>query len=146
MGTERKMSNFEVLRLVRDARNTKHAERHVLNALVLRANPEKAFSCFPSIDQLADDTQLDGKTVQRTLKVLSDSNLIRRIERPFSSNVFFLNVPLLAEQAAKVLAAEKKKKTEMAQSPFGEVTVPAGATSEADNNTTEYVDLDVLLR
>jgi hypothetical protein len=110
MGTDRKLSNFEVLRLVRDARNTKHSERHVLNALVLRANPDKAFSCFPSIDQLADDTQLDAKTVQRSVRILGAKKIITRVERLFTSNIFFINVPLLAEQAAVVIAEEKKRR------------------------------------
>jgi hypothetical protein len=33
----------------------------------------------------------------------------------------------------------------MAQSPFGEVTVPGDVTPEADEDTTEYVDLDEVL-
>lgn len=128
------MPIFKVLRLIRDARSTKHADRALLNALALRCNPHKRFVCWPSYRQLALDTLLDGVTLQRAARRLEDAGLIKRTVRANRSNLFFLNIPKLVEQAE----AEKKAETQDTdpyQSPFEQPVLDAadaGDTS-ADN-------------
>ena len=94
------ISVFQVLRLVRDARSTKGAERQLLMALVLRCNPKENFKCWPSYALLAKDVQLDPMTLKRAAKKLEDREIIKRVIRPNHSNLFFINVALLQEQAA----------------------------------------------
>ena len=103
---ERKtMSVFQVMRLVRDARSTKGAQRQLLMALALRCNPKKKFICWPSYRVLAEDTLLDPMTLKRAAKKLEDGKLIKRSVRSNHSNVWWVNVALLEEQAAEVKAA-----------------------------------------
>jgi DNA-binding MarR family transcriptional regulator len=108
-----------VLWLVRDARSTKGSQRELLYALALRTNPAKKFLCFPSYAQLAEDTQLDSATLKRAAKALEDKQLIKRVIRRNRSNVYFLNIPLLQEQAALAKAA-KISKAESTETPFGD--------------------------
>jgi DNA-binding MarR family transcriptional regulator len=114
------MPVFRVLRLVRDARSTKNADRELLYALVLRCNPAKKFIAWPSYRQLALDTCLDKVTLKRAAKRLEEAKLIKRVVRANRSNCFFVNVALLQDQAAEVKAAEaeaKKLETDD-ESPF----------------------------
>jgi hypothetical protein len=119
--TSNNLSNFQVLRMIRDSRTTKHSERLLLNALALRANPAKGYRSWPSYALLSLDTMLDQKRVRRAAQALEAKNLIKRMERPNSTNLFFVNVALLAAQAEEALAQDKKKKQEDAgiESPFG---------------------------
>jgi len=114
------LSNFEVLRLVRDSRSTKHSQRLVLQAMALRANPKKGYSCFPSYETLALDTLLDEKTVRRAAADLEKADLISRRDQAYSSNLFYLNVRLLQEQANMVRDAAVKKEESTIESPFDE--------------------------
>jgi Helix-turn-helix domain len=95
------MSNFEVLRFIRDARSTKGADRAVLNALALRANPNARYSCYPSLQTIADDTMLSVRQVQRALPKLRQANLITYKKRDYKSNYYWINVAELSSQAGK---------------------------------------------
>src|SRR5580698_5020947 len=122
------MSNFELLRLIRDARSTRNADRELLFALGLRADPKKKFSCFPSYRQLALDTQLDEVTLKRAARRLEQAELIKRSIRANRSNLFFLNVPKLQEQKAKAEKEGAKAAAFDEVSPFGEPSIDdAGA-------------------
>jgi hypothetical protein len=133
------MPVFSVLRLIRDARSTKNADRALLMALGLRCKPAEGFKCWPSYRQLALDTQLDEVTLKRAAKRLEDTKLIKRVIRQNRSNSFFLNIPLLQEQAQAVEAAEEdaKKAAYDDESPFDQPTnVSAGDADDdgGDNN------------
>jgi DNA-binding MarR family transcriptional regulator len=120
------MPVFRVLRLVRDARSTRNAQRELLYALAMRCQPAKKFICWPSYAQLAKDTLLDVTTLKRAAKRLEDAELIKRVVRPNRSNCFYLNVPLLQEQAAAIKAAEDAAKLvveEDDEAPFGDPVI-----------------------
>ena len=97
---QKTMSVFQVLRLVRDARSTKGAERQLLIAIALRCNPKEKFKCWPAYALLAKDTLLDPMTLKRAAKRLEDRKIIKRVIRRNHSNMLFINVALLQEQAA----------------------------------------------
>jgi DNA-binding IclR family transcriptional regulator len=98
----------QVFRAIRDAKSTRHSSRQVLEALALRCNfPRGRFSCWPSIQTIADDVGLDPKTVRRALKTLTTSGLISRKPRHGASHVFSINYSLLCQQAAAAAAATK---------------------------------------
>jgi hypothetical protein len=124
------MPIFKVLRLIRDARSTKHADRALLNALALRCDPRKKFACWPSYRQLALDTLLDEVTLQRAARRLEDAGLIKRTIRANRSNLFFLNIPKLIEQADSVKKAEARD-ADPCESPFEQPTLD---DTEDDNN------------
>jgi hypothetical protein len=125
------MSHFELLRLIRDSRSTKNADRELLHALALRSDPKKSFISWPSYRQLALDTQLDEVTLRRAAKRLESARLIRRVVRANRSNCFLLNVPLLQEQAAEAKAAEDAaKEQEDVESPFGDPILNDHADSD----------------
>jgi DNA-binding MarR family transcriptional regulator len=108
MSDQEIMPVFKVLRIVRDAQSTRGAQRALLFALAMRCQPAKKFISWPSYRQLAEDTMLDEVTLKRAAKKLEDSKLIRRQVRRNRSNIFFLNVALLQEQARDVKAAKEK--------------------------------------
>ena len=121
------MPVFRVLRFVRDARSTRNAERELLAALVMRCNPAKKYMAWPSYRQLALDTQLDEATLKRAAKRLEEKGLIKRIVRANRSNVFYVNVSLLQQQAAEVKAAEEEAKEAAFDpdvSPFEDPSIP----------------------
>ena len=132
------MPVFAVLRLIRDARSTKNADRALLMALGLRCRPAEGFECWPSYRQLAQDTQLDEVTLKRAAKRLEDAKLIKRAIRQNRSNTFYLNIPLLQEQAVAVKAAEeaaKKADHHDDDSPFAQpVTVTANDDDDEDDD------------
>jgi hypothetical protein len=114
------MPIFRLLRLVRDSRSTKNADRGLLNAIVLRCNPANKFIAWPSYRQLALDTGLNMVTLKRAAKRLEEAKLIKRVVRANRSNCFYVNASLLQDQAAQVRAAEdeaKRTKTDD-ESPF----------------------------
>ena len=96
-----------LLWLIRDARSTKGAARHLLMALALRCNPKQRYSCWPSYSMLAQDTQLDEVTLKRAAAKLEDAKLIHRVVRKNRSNRWYINVALLQQQANAVMAAKK---------------------------------------
>jgi hypothetical protein len=94
-----KPSILNLLLAIRDAASTKGAQRALLNALALRANPNNDFVCWPSYRMLNRDTCLDEGTLKRAAKRLEDAGLIRRVVRQQQSNRFFVHFDALAAQA-----------------------------------------------
>jgi DNA-binding MarR family transcriptional regulator len=94
-----KPSILNLLLAIRDAASTKGAQRALLNALALRANPNNDFVCWPSYRMLSRDTCLDEGTLKRAAKRLEDAGLIRRVVRQQQSNRFFVHFDALAAQA-----------------------------------------------
>jgi DNA-binding MarR family transcriptional regulator len=129
------MPVFRVLRYIRDARSTQKAERALLLALGMRCQPAKKFIAWPSYRQLALDTCLDEVTLKRAAKKLEDANLIKRTIRPNRSNCFYINVPLLQQQAAAVKAAEDAAKGTSGDegSPFGDPVLTDSSKADFDD-------------
>ncbi len=116
------VSTFGLLLLVRDARSTGKSERALLNALALRANPEKNYVSWPSYERLERDTLLNQFTLKRAAAALEKKGIISRSVRANRSNRFFINVPLLQEQAAATKAADEAFEASLSgdePSPFG---------------------------
>ena len=126
------MPVFAVLRLIRDARSTKNADRALLMALGLRCKPAEGFKCWPSYRQLAQDTLLDEVTLKRAAKRLEDAKLIKRLIRQNRSNTFYLNIPLLQQQVAAIKDEEEAKKAANDdESPFAQ---PANVSRDDEND------------
>jgi DNA-binding MarR family transcriptional regulator len=137
------MPVFRVLRLVRDARSTRNAQRELLYALAMRCQPAKKFICWPSYAQLAKDTLLDETTLKRAAKRLEDADLIKRVVRPNRSNCFYLNVALLQVQAAAVKEAEEAAKLvaeEDDESPFGDPVIDDARARDVANQDSHGDD------
>ncbi len=134
MATVKVISNFELLRLIREARSTEKSTRIVLNALALRANPKNRHSCWPSRPQIVIDTQLDLKTVRRALKRLEAGKLIAITKRLNQSDLYFINVALLQRQAA----GNKIAKDEIPECPFDEPTIEQERQLNADEATITF--------
>lgn len=104
------MPIFKLMRIIRDARSTKGAERHVLNALALRCRPDKGYTAFPSYQTLVADTSLDVATVKRAARKLEAAGVIKRFKRTNRSNIFWINVAALMESADANIAVDKERK------------------------------------
>jgi hypothetical protein len=117
------MSLISVLLLIRDDRKTKGAQRELLYALALRCQPDKAFICWPSYQQLALDTQLNEVTLKRAAHALEEAGYIHRVIRPNHSNKFFLNMAKIQAEAMVNRAADQearaaRKAVEVEEAPF----------------------------
>lgn len=125
------------LRAIRDSRSTKHADRAVLIALILRCRPKEGYKCWPSYDTLADDCQLDPATVKRAAKHLIQAKLVLIRHRRNKSNMFYVNVPKLVVDAEtmqaqlKVLRDAQKMVDGDDQDPFSSVS---GETAPEDQD------------
>lgn len=93
---------------------TEGANRAVLNALVLRANPERSYMSFPTYELLAADTGLHPTTCQRSVKWLEDRKLVKRSRQFNSSNRFFVNTKEI-ERLAAAKNEERKAAAELAR-------------------------------
>ncbi len=128
MEKEKIIWNHDILKLIRDARSTKHSDRIVLSALAIRVNPRKRHSCWPGQPLLVIDTQLDLKTVRAALDRLEANGLIARKKRFDDTDVYWINVALLQRQAA----ANKAMKDELPECPFDEPTMEQEQQLDAD--------------
>lgn len=104
------------MRAIRDAQSTRGAERELLYALALRCDPAKGYSCFPSYQTLANDTQMNVATLKRAAKSLEAMRMISRQERRNRSNIFYLNPAIFLEEAS-AKRAEKQPQANW-NSPF----------------------------
>lgn len=98
---------FRVMLFARDARNTRDAQRELLYALILRADPDKNYLCFPSYGMLAKDTLLHTVTLKRAAQGLEEAGIIKRSLRRNRSNRFYINVDLLERLATENREADK---------------------------------------
>ncbi|MCU1294142.1 MAG: Helix-turn-helix domain [Bryobacterales bacterium] len=123
-------SLFNLMLLARDARSTKGAERGLLYALLMRCRPDQNYSCFPSYRRLGIDTGYDPATLKRAAKALQDKGLIFRRTRLNRSTIFFINMAVLADQAAANRAADKAEREGALDT--NNVDLPFGATLEVE--------------
>jgi hypothetical protein len=107
MTNDKNPSVFLLMLLIRDARSTKGAQRELLYALALRCSPDKEYSCWPSYEKLAQDTCLSKPCLKRAAASLEAAKLIKRVVRQNHSNLFYLNVALIQEQAEHQRDADK---------------------------------------
>ena len=139
---------ISLLWLIRDARSTKGAERQLLDALAMRCNPKQGYSCFPSYALLAKGTGLSIISLKRAAAALEKAGKIRRRTRQNKSNIFFLNIALLQEEAAAQKAADQAEREQLHAdsghepgSPFEE---PAGLTKEDNGQHDPFADRSTL--
>ena len=107
-------------------------------ALALRCNPKKRYSCWPSYRQLALDTGLHEVTLKAAAADLEEANLVKRVTRRNRSNIFFLNIAKLEEQADAVRKAEAEARVKRAaeeENPFGVPDFEDG--TDAENSTPD---------
>lgn len=113
------MPVFKLMRTIRDSGSTRNADRETLYAIALRCRPAENFVAWPSYRQLAQDTCLNEMTLKKAARRLEEAKLIKRVVRPNRSNRFFINVPLLQQQASERLASFKKEDNLADENPFG---------------------------
>jgi len=118
MAKERPISTLKLLTLIRDSHQFSGSQRALLDALALRANPDRDYRCWPSYATLALDTGLDETTLRRAAKALEDANLIRRQRRKTRSNIFFVNVALIQKRALEEAEARSAALEAGGNSPF----------------------------
>ena len=109
---------FEIMNDARDAQLTKGAQQSLLYHLILRCDPKKDYSCFPSFELLCADTGLDMTTVKRAARELTKKGLISRVVRPNRSNLWYVNVKLLQEAAGSKRSARADDKAAKQSCPF----------------------------
>lgn len=146
--TRKGPSLLSLLWAIRDARSTSGAQRQLLVALALRCDESKYYSCWPSYDLLAEDCQLEPITLKRAAQKLEDANLIKRQTRANRSNKWFINVPLILQQAKANRDADKAAAEIDFTSPFGDSHIPYQGSPEGqcgnDNRATEFQYVDEL--
>jgi hypothetical protein len=123
---------------IRDSQSTRGAERELLYALCLRARADRKYSCWPGYAQLSADTGLHTTTLKRAAQELERKQLIRRVVRKNSSNIWFLNVPLIVDMANAKLAEIEAAKVEEFD---GFDLAPTGADEEeieVESENEEY--------
>src|ERR1017187_7190121 len=93
---------LDLMWLIRDTKLTCNASaKQTLSAIAMRSNHQQNFTCFPSIATLADDCGCSEDTIERTLKVLKDLELVKITERQRpgkkerESNLYTVNVTKL---------------------------------------------------
>jgi len=142
-------STMQVLRWARDLQGPtapKGAARLLLQAIILRANQNSKYSCFPSYQTLAADCNMDAKTLKRAAKVLEDAGLIRRHVRRNRSNLFVVNVGLIQQEHIKReverKAEREAREREAGFAEFGgfeqQVISSDGGNENGNNVPTEY--------
>jgi Helix-turn-helix domain len=104
---------------LRDSRLAKGTDRAVLYTLNSRVRPEDRYSCFLSLDSIANDAGLNVKTVKRSIDRLAEANLLQKVQRFDNSNVYYLNVARMQDEAEKNRArvAAEKEQEECAFAP-----------------------------
>ena len=94
------------------------SQKFVLVVLADRAN--EGHECWPSVDRLSLDTELDPRTVQRALVALEEGGLIKTQSRPGRSNVFKLIGVVGREDETPRQKASQKSNTPGTVSPPAE--------------------------
>ena len=126
-----KISQLNIIWWIRDADTMSGSAKLVLVMLASRVNEKDGWSAFPSVSQIAEDCKASDKTVQRALRKLEKADLIRTVERPYTSSVYYLNVRKIYDQAsaAKAAKAEAKK---LPASPYEQLTQDQAVQLDAD--------------
>lgn len=132
-------STFTLLLAYRDAQSTRGGRRALPNALVLRTNSNESYICWPRFRRLAEDTQLDQRTLKRAAKALEEAGLIRRVTRRHRSNQFYVRFDVLLRQAASKSDAKKLAKEEVLRKlKDGEEIIPIVSSEDDDPEQEPY--------
>jgi DNA-binding MarR family transcriptional regulator len=143
-----RLSFLEMTINLRDSRLAKGTDLVVLYTLNSRVRAEDRYSCFPSLDSIADDAGLNVKTVKRSIDRLEKASLLQKVQRFDNSNVYYLNTALMQDEAEKNRAKTTANKLEeecMFALPrvAAKTTVPADAAPDRPqsvDNQTPVVD------
>jgi DNA-binding MarR family transcriptional regulator len=141
-------SAFKVLIWARNAGSTRGAQRELLYALILRCRKEAKYAAFPGYKLLAEDTGLHPITLKRAAAALIKAGIIKRHVRPNRSNMWFINVSLLQEQAAAREAEREERKRasqvddESAPFPEPKPVSRKAADEEYEDNDSDDVFAD----
>ncbi len=103
-----------ILLAIRDGLEVRGAERAVLEAILLRAGPEKNWGSFPGLPQIAVDTRLSVRSAQRSILTLEKAGLINITRRAYTSHFYHINVKKILEAAA----AKKVESRTLPPCPF----------------------------
>ncbi len=127
---------FEIMNDARDAQLTKGAQQSLLYHLILRCDPKKDYSCFPSFELLCADTGLDMTTVKRAARELEKKGLISRVVRPNRSNLWYVNVKQLQEAADFKRVARADDKAVKHGCPFEPPTIRTQSNAVPPSQST----------
>lgn len=140
MSSPSRITNWTLLKFLHHAQALKGSQRHVMNALAIRADIKKGYTCFPSYETLMEDTQLGNTQIREAMRGLEQANFVRRVARPGSSNVFQINVALLKRLAED--KQEEKRRTEKPLLP--DLDDPWGTEPEAEDDPDDRDNTDGL--
>jgi hypothetical protein len=113
---------FSILRFARDSHLVRNSELVLLYTLILRCDPLKGYSTFVSYDRLSQDTGSNPKTIQAAARGLETKGIITRRVRPKTTNLWFINVPMLQTAALASLEADATAPTESSPYDLGSLT------------------------
>ncbi|MBV8438513.1 MAG: hypothetical protein JOY95_13475 [Silvibacterium sp.] len=94
-----------------------HADYILLMTLIMRINPDKSYSAFPSIRTLTAETGLSLAQIDGSKKRLRDLNLLDW-RRGYKSNIYYVNVQLLQEMSEKRNEREKRERRESEEEDY----------------------------
>ena len=124
-----RITNWLLLKYIHQARLVRGAQRHLLNALAIRANTRKGYTCVPSYATLMKDTGLSDPSLRAAARDLEAAGLIVRRNRPSSSNLFKVNAERIKQEAEQVQSEEKRLERELNAAEW------KGSSLEALDNT-----------
>ncbi len=101
---------ISIMWAIRDSRCTRNAERQLLDALAMRCNPSKGYTCWPSYEMLGLDTGCNPATLKKAALALEKMGLIHRRVRRNRSNIYTVHVAKILQQAEIQRAVDKAKK------------------------------------
>lgn len=136
------MTNWELIKVIRDANVVRGAQRHVLFAVAIRANTKKNFTCFPSYAQLAWDSSLGDTQLRIAVRGLEKAGWIRRQPRTRTTNLFFVNVPALLKRANENQDKAKPTKEDVVDDPFGAGDLSANTPADPYLDNTDGLDAE----
>jgi hypothetical protein len=131
-----KITDWTLLKYIRDGKVGKASARHVMIALCMRANALKNFTCYPSYAQIMEDSVVCRSTVKSAVRDLEQAGWIKRKTRGRKSNLFYINVHQLKVASEEQLTKRGEGYPEASDDHFGVNTlICAGALDEARDNT-----------
>jgi len=138
-----RVDTLKLLRLIELTTSTKSSERTLLVCLALHADMNKRYVCWPSYDTLAKWTQLHPTTLRLAAAGLEDKELIRRVERPYTTNLFFINVERILAEVAEIRKVEGDKLAEeIDQIADGSAGSPQAAPTDEELQDDDEIEGD----
>jgi hypothetical protein len=123
------------MKLIRDGNAVRGGPRNVLFALWMRANTKKNFTCFPSYDQIAEDSSISMSRIKIVIRALEEEGwIVRQPRGRRASNLFFINVPALKAAAEERRLTLRKGQLEETDDPCNVNRLcHDGGSNELDN-------------